>query len=394
MLENYSYNTFRDLNEEDIESLEEVPQHKTSKIVIFLEFTLAIGVLIVLTLLVNVLTENHKYNKSTVMLTSKAKANVVFIIIDDLSWNSMGYMPYDLTFATPTLTALAKKGAILTNYYTQEHCTPSRAVLLTGRYPSSIEMQFGDILPNQEWGLPLNETLFPQVLLKNGYKNYAVGKWNLGHFAPEYLPTARGFDEFIGMLGAEEYYWSKYTTRDDPVVDFLTANTTCYSVYYNSDRNTYSTKLYTHHIQRYIEAHDFSRNPMFMYFAAQAVHQPFIDAYDSAAADGIPPSYLSTDMYEQVLTRVAGKARQQYAMALILLDNAVRDILTTLTEAGQIDNTYIVVASDNGGCAGAGGQNWPLRGTKGSLFEGTKYIYFYTVECLLIVFLLIRRYKG
>lgn len=79
MLENYRYNTFRDLNEEDIESLEEIPQHKTSKIVIFLEFTLAIGVLIVLTLLVNILTENHKYNKSTVMFTSKAKANVVLL---------------------------------------------------------------------------------------------------------------------------------------------------------------------------------------------------------------------------------------------------------------------------------------------------------------------------
>jgi hypothetical protein len=72
--------------------------------------------------------------------TNTTKPNIVFILADDLSWNSLGYMDYDLAFATPTLTALASKGVIMTNYYSQELCTPSRAALLTGRYPTSLGM--------------------------------------------------------------------------------------------------------------------------------------------------------------------------------------------------------------------------------------------------------------
>lgn len=90
------------------------------------------------------------------------KPNYVFIVVDDLSWNSMGYMPYDLTFAIPILTQLARNGVIVSNYYTYELCTPSRAALLTGRSATTF-------LPNQDSGLGLDETLLPQVLQSNGY---------------------------------------------------------------------------------------------------------------------------------------------------------------------------------------------------------------------------------
>ncbi|KAJ1423509.1 alkaline-phosphatase-like protein, partial [Ochromonadaceae sp. CCMP2298] len=173
-----------------------------------------------------------------------SRPNILFILADDLSWNSMGYMDYDLAFATPTLTALALRGVIMTNYYAQELCTPSRAALLTGRYPVSLGMQYGEILPNHQWALGADETLLSQVLRDSGYATSAVGKWNLGHYAPDFLPTARGFDSFLGFLGAESYYWSKYITKEkggavSQVRDFMQANATCYAPYNETDAQVY-----------------------------------------------------------------------------------------------------------------------------------------------------------
>ena len=103
--------------------------------------------------------------------------NFVFILIDDLSWNSMGYMGSEISFATPYMTSLAKEGVILTNYYSQETCTPARAALLTGRYPISIGIQYATITSSSEWGLPLAETLLPEVLSGSDYISYIVGEF-------------------------------------------------------------------------------------------------------------------------------------------------------------------------------------------------------------------------
>ncbi len=99
-------------------------------------------------------------------------------------------------------------GISLSNYYAQEVCTPSRAALMTGRYPISLGMQYDEVLSDSMWGLNTSETLLPEVLRDFvGYKNYAIGKWNLGHYTPYMLPTARGFDQFIGFMNGENYYW-------------------------------------------------------------------------------------------------------------------------------------------------------------------------------------------
>ena len=115
----------------------------------------------------------------TIDSKSKITPNFIFILADDLGYNSLGYDDNDIDFATPFMTKMAKKGIILTNYYSQEVCTPARASLLTGRYPITIGMQYGDVDPSENWGLPLDETLLPEILQEEGYKTYAVGKWNL-----------------------------------------------------------------------------------------------------------------------------------------------------------------------------------------------------------------------
>lgn len=302
------------------------------------------------------------------------KPNIVFILADDLGWNSIGYQDYDLTFTTPFLTNLAKKSVIMSNYYGQEICTPSRASLLTGRYPSSVGMQYGNVLEDGPWGMDLRETTLAEILRdKAQYTNYALGKWHLGHFTPEYLPTARGFHNYLGYLSGKNFYWSKNSPDYDTVKDFIYSDTECYNVYNGSDSEDYSTFVYRNKAIKTINEHDYDSGPMFLYFASQAVHDPFSDCssgsfstYDS----GIPQDYVSYDIYSKIKESVVGEKRKQYAMSLYLLDQAVSAMYEALEKVNQLDNTYIIFASDNGACRYGGGKNAPLRGSKGTLFEG------------------------
>lgn len=222
--------------------------------------------------------------------TESTKPNIVFVLADDLAWNSMGYSGFDLIFATPFMTTLAERGIIMSNYYAQEMCTPGRSALMTGRYPLSTGGQFYDVSTRNRWGLNLSEVLLPEILSDNDYISYIVGKWNLGHRSPTYLPTARGFDYFLGYLGGQIYYWSKKVCRhllfsflvailvkvpdDEQFVDLLYSDTSCYSPYNGTDLHTYSTFLFRDKAVQIIEEHDFS-SPMFLYLPFQAVHDPF-----------------------------------------------------------------------------------------------------------------------
>ena len=298
----------------------------------------------------------------------EAKKHIIFMLADDLGWNSVGYMDYDLSFATPHLSALASQGIIMDNYYAQEVCTPARASLLTGRHPLSVGMQYSIIMPTTAWGLGLEEKTVADVLGDAGWKTHAIGKWHLGHFSPRYLPTARGFDSFIGYLSGENYYWSKHNPDHDLFTDFMYSDKDCYTPYEQDDLHTYSTFLYRDKAISIINDHNETDSSLFIYLAWQAVHDPFMDK--SHYQNGIPKEYLGDGVYDKIREEVVGHKRRQYAMALSLLDDAVGDIVDTLDDKGMLNTTYIIFTSDNGGCYIAGGKNGPLRGTKGSLFEG------------------------
>jgi arylsulfatase A-like enzyme len=183
------------------------------------------------------------------------------------------------------------------------------------------------------------------------------------------LPTARGFDHFIGFLNGQNYYWSKKYPLESQYTDFMYSDSDCYSAYNFSDMSTYSSVLYRDKAVQAINAHDFSTNPMFMYLAVQAVHDPFNDL-DAEFSDGIPASYLDSSMYTHIRDTIVGRSRQQYAMALYILDSSVKTVVEAMAARDQMQNTYVIFASDNGGCYQAGGRNGELRGSKGSLFEG------------------------
>lgn len=122
--------------------------------------------------------------------SSKASAerpNVIVIIADDLGWADVGWHGSEIK--TPHLDKLADRGAKLEQFYVLPLCTPTRAALMTGRYPIRHGLQVGVVRPWAQYGLPLDERTLPQALKEAGYSTHIVGKWHLGHFASPYLPT-------------------------------------------------------------------------------------------------------------------------------------------------------------------------------------------------------------
>jgi arylsulfatase A-like enzyme len=188
-------------------------------------------------------------------------------------------------------------------------------------------------------------------------------------------------------MDGQNYYWSKSYPSGPSFTDFMYADAQCFEKYDGTDADTYSSTLYGDKAVRVILEHDYAASPMFLYFSAQAVHDPFVDAvrfpegnqqvyasYDTWASDS-----LSEESFGGILDKIDASGRRMYVTALSLLDGAVRAIHESLRQVGQLDNTYIVVASDNGGCFKAGAKNGPLRGTKGSLFEGEPISCFFCV---------------
>lgn len=314
-----------------------------------------------------VLNEKNKSSMKKSSPNTTQKPNFIFILSDDVGFGTIDntefpYMQY--------INELAKKGIVMENYYTQELCTPSRAALLTGRYPISLGMQYNVITATDKKGLNIEETLLPEVLKSQGnYSTYAFGKWNLGHSSPDYLPTARGFDHFLGYIANENSYWTKSMQLDWNIKDFTIANTKEYGLYNFSDSEVYSTHFYRDKALDVINNHDFDSNPLFLYIAFQAAHTPYYDKLESFAY-GIPDSYVNETIREIVIDKIQFELRRQYTLSLIILDHSIQRLVDGIKGRNQLFNTYIIYASDNGGCYESGGYNGRLRGAKGTLFEG------------------------
>jgi arylsulfatase A-like enzyme len=192
---------------------------------------------------------------------SGSKPNIVFILADDLGWNAVGY--HGSQIETPNIDRLAAAGAKLEAFYALPMCTPSRAALLTGRYPIRYGLQSGIIRPSATYGLPLEERTLAQALSAAGYETAIVGKWHLGHYERAYLPTQRGFDHQYGPYNG----WIDYFTHErDGGFDW-----------HRDDRVSrdpgYATVLLGDEAVRLIEAHDFAK-PLFLYLPFTAPHSP------------------------------------------------------------------------------------------------------------------------
>jgi arylsulfatase A-like enzyme len=267
---------------------------------------------------------------------------VIFILADDLGRHDCGFMG-GTAIKTPHLDRLARSGAILDAFYVQPVCSPTRAALLTGRYPMRHGLQVGVVRPWAQYGLPLEERTLAQPLKDAGYATAIVGKWHLGHFRPEYLPTRRGFDLQYGHYnGAIDYFthirdggfdWHK----DDKV---------------NRD-DGYSTQLLGAAAAKFV-TDTAGKSQFFLYVPFNAVHAPH----------QAPKEYL--EQYSQLV-----RPRRQYAAMLTAMDDAVGKIVDAVERAGALQDTLIIFSSDNGGPRpGVVTDNGKFRAGKGTLYEG------------------------
>ncbi|CAH3145273.1 unnamed protein product [Porites evermanni] len=269
--------------------------------------------------------------------------HILLIVVDDLGWSDVGF--HNPQINTPNLDHLASEGVILDNYYVQPICTPTRAALLTGLYPIHTGMQKGVLHQKQPYGLPLRFTTLSQKLKEAGYSTHIIGKWHLGFFRWPYTPLYRGFDSFYGFYGGAQGY---YSHEHDGILDLHDNKKPV-----RNKRGVYSATLYAEQARRVILSHNASK-PLFLYLPFQSVHGP-----------------LSVDLkYEQKYRGIRNKRRRTYAGMVDILDEAIGNVTQAMKEAGLWNDTLTIVTTDNGGDPGQGGYNWPLRGQKGSLWEG------------------------
>ena len=280
--------------------------------------------------------------------------HIVFILADDYGFNDIGY--HNPRIKTPNLDSLAASGVRLENYYVQPICTPTRSQLFSGRYQIHTGLQHGIIWPSQANALPKNDTTIANKLKESGYSTHMVGKWHIGFYKREFIPTQRGFDSFFGYLTGGEDYYSHKNSFGFPGKGYVHLNG--YDMRRNEDVATdvvgnYSTFLFTNEAVKIISSHEADK-PLFLFVAYQAVHSPL----------EVPEQY--TEMYIDIDNR----ARRTYAGMVTCMDEGIGNITKALQEQSLWDDTVLFFSTDNGGQIYAGGNNFPLRGWKGSLWEG------------------------
>ena len=257
-----------------------------------------------------------------------SRPNILFIIVDDL--NDMPLRPEGKPLVpTPNIDRIGLEGVQLTSFYAGANvCTPSRAALLTGRYPIRSGMQHV-VHPFSQFGLPQSETTIAELLQEVGYTPGMIGKWHLGH-SDEYWPTAHGFETFFGVA---------YSNDMQPF-DLYDGK----SVVQSPVDQTQLTKRYASAASDFISAN--ADRPFFLYYAETFPHIPL---FVPEEAEGVSDAGHYGDVVEH-------------------LEWGIGQILNALDEAGIAENTLIIVTSDNGpwfeGDAG------PYRDRKGGTHEG------------------------
>ncbi|KAH9488859.1 hypothetical protein Btru_059293 [Bulinus truncatus] len=248
---------------------------------------------------------------------------------------------------------------------------------MTGYYPFHTELQKA-ISPAEALYLPSKYKLLPQYLKELGYATHLVGKWHLGFCNECFTPTRRGFDSFFGILTGSNHHY--YHTKADVVPDTVMTNLSLHlwgdtllktavkfrteslvqgtDFWFNEsiwtdDLGTYSTHVYTTRAIDIIKRHDHD-TPLFLYLPYQAPHTPV----------EVP------DQYSRKFKHIRLKVRRDYLGMVSAIDESVGNITAALYAKGLMDNLILIFTSDNGGHPYMGGNNWPLRGGKSSIWEG------------------------
>jgi len=277
------------------------------------------------------------------------KPNIVVILVDDLGYGDLSsYGAEDLK--TPNIDSLVVTGMRLDNFYANcPVCSPTRASLLTGRYPDLVGVP-GVIRTHQtnNWGyLSPEAVLLPDLLKRAGYHTAIVGKWHLGLQSPN-VPNERGFDYFHGFLGdmMDDYY--KHRRHG---INYMRLNSK------EIDPKGHATDLFSQWAIDYIKERSGSKQPFFLYLAYNAPHTPIQ-----------PPE----EWFKKVKIREKNISDKRAELVALIeqVDDSIGRVISSLKENGLYNNTFIIFTSDNGGQTGVGANNGPLRAGKGTMYEG------------------------
>ena len=291
------------------------------------------------------------------------KPNLIIILTDDQGYGDVGFNGCK-DISTPNLDSIAHNGVqFLNGYVSYSVCSPSRAGLLTGRY----EQRFGHER-NPRWepanpkcGLPLTETTMADALKKAGYHTGAIGKWHLGAEA-SFHPLKRGFDEFFGFLGGGHRYFPQELTLANPFAAKNEVESYRLKILRNDSpvqTTQYLTDEFSDEAVSFVDRN--KDKPFFLYLAYNAPHAP-LEA---------PPKYL------QRFPNIQDPRRRTYAAMVSAVDDGVGRVLEKVKALGLDDKTLVFYLSDNGGPIQANASNnGPLRGAKGSPWEGGIHVPF------------------
>lgn len=299
----------------------------------------------------------------TQSLGAAEKPNFVVVFTDDQGYGDLSCFGGEHV-TTPRIDQMAAEGSRLTSFYVAAPvCTPSRAALMTGCYPKRIDMatgsDFGVLLAGDTKGLNPEEITIAEVLNGVGYKTAIFGKWHLGD-QPEFLPTKQGFDEYFGIPFSHDihpFHPRQKHFQFPPLA--LLRNETVIEMDPDAD---YLTKRITEHAVSFIERN--KDEPFFLYVPHPIPHKPL---------------HVSPPFMEGVASEITNKLKDEdgtidyktrdrlFRQAINEIDWSVGQILDTLKSQGIDENTLVIFTSDNGPAVGSAG---PLRGRKGSTFEG------------------------
>ena len=278
-----------------------------------------------------------------------SKPNVLVILVDDLGYGDLAcYGAQDMR--TPKLDQLMSRGMRFDNFYANcPVCSPTRASLLTGRYPDLVGVP-GVIRTHvkNSWGkLSEHAVMLPTMLKQAGYHTAIVGKWHLGLESPD-KPNERGFDHFWGFLGdMMDDYWNhrrcgnNYMRLNEEVID----------------PEGHATDLFTAAAVDYIKGRQNQSQPFFLYLAYNAPHTPIQP----------PDEWLNKVKQRE---KDISEKRAKIVALIEHLDDGIGKVIDALEATDLAKDTLVIFSSDNGGHLAAGASNGVLNGGKQQMYEG------------------------
>lgn len=294
--------------------------------------------------------------------------HLILLVLDDVGWADTTYR--NGTFPTPNIDGLMRGGVVLDKYYVQPACSPTRSAFMSGRYPFHTGMQHRlTLIPGTGAHLPMDTPTVAELIKQAGYEAHAVGKWHLGYSAWDHTPVGRGFESWTGYLQGQIDYYTHIFEADGffKGLDFWDNTTGVFQPAWSAS-GTYTMPHYTARVEAILDglAED---KALFLYYAHQEIHIPIEYPPEDKFAQmcqHLPKNYPSDTMNRQALCAMMAD-----------LDEEVGKFADLLKKKNMWDNSLIFVTTDNGGMVeyqpefpASVSSNWPLRGSKMTVFEG------------------------